>query len=46
MESLKFDLSDGGVRPLNQYLHGPAPSSTASTSPCSTPMARTTSPWA
>lgn len=24
MESLKFDLSEGGVRPLNQYLHGPA----------------------
>jgi len=24
MESLKFDLSTGGVRPLNQYLHGPA----------------------
>lgn len=24
MESLTFDLSDGGVRPLNQHLHGPA----------------------
>ena len=24
MESLTFDLSAGGVRPLNQYLHGPA----------------------
>lgn len=24
MESLKFDLSEGGVRPLNQYLHRPA----------------------
>ncbi|MDD2545434.1 MAG: protein glxC [Burkholderiaceae bacterium] len=24
MESLTFDLSEGGVRPLNQYLHGPA----------------------
>jgi glutamate synthase domain-containing protein 3 len=24
MESLKFDLSVGGVRPLNQHLHGPA----------------------
>jgi methylamine---glutamate N-methyltransferase subunit B len=24
MEGLTFDLSAGGVRPLNQYLHGPA----------------------
>lgn len=24
MESLTFDLSQGGVRPLNQHLHGPA----------------------
>jgi len=24
MESMTFDLSAGGVRPLNQYLHGPA----------------------
>lgn len=24
MESLKFDLSESGVRPLNQYLHRPA----------------------
>jgi hypothetical protein len=24
MEGLTFDLSQGGVRPLNQHLHGPA----------------------